>query len=324
MRLDSEKLSDKKVLVTGAAGFIGSHITDELIKADVHVIGIDNLYHGLLNNLENAFKSSKFTFFQSDIRDSAFLIEICRDIDLIYHEAAFTSAKQSVIMPRLCNDINVNGTINVLNAARINDVNQVIYASTAALYADDSELPKQEGMLPKPKTPYGVSKHAAEEYMISFNEIYGLNTTALRYFNVYGLRQRETDYGGVMSIFLNKIFKGDKELTIYGDGTQTRDFIYIKDIVKANLMVAYHPKSIGKVFNVATNNPVDINYLTDLIVRFSNMPNIEIQYAPKRGTDILHSYADISKIKKEIGFEPDYSIDQGIPEYISQFKNLTK
>lgn len=322
--MNLEKFKDKLVVVTGCAGFIGSHLTDSILDAGAKVIGIDNLYNGLISNLDSALKNSNFKFYQGDVRDSTFLVETFKGVDLVYHEGAFISVQQSRIMPELCNDVNVNGTLNVLNAARINDVEQVIFASSAALYADDLELPKHEKMFRDPNTPYGVSKLAGEVYLLSFFKTYGLKTTPLRYFNVYGPRQRNTEYAGVMALFIENILRYGKEPTIFGDGTQTRDFVYIKDVVKANLMVAFHPKAAGEIFNVATSNPIDINTLTKLILKYTEREDLSIKYGPKRPGDIIHSYADISKIQNIIGYKPDNSIEEGISEYISYLKPLIK
>lgn len=320
---NTEKFKGKKIVVTGCAGFIGSHITDALLDSGAQVIGIDNLYNGLTINLHDALENPRFEFNQADVQDLSFLIQKFKDIDIVYHEAAFISVHQSTNMPELCNNVNVNGTINVLNAARINNLDQVIFASSAALYADDLELPKHEKMFRDPKTPYGVSKLAGEVYLQAYYKTYGLNTTALRYFNVYGPRQRDTEYAGVMALFINNILKNNREPTIFGDGTQTRDFIYVKDVVKANLMVAYHPKAYGEIFNVATGKYIDINKLTKLILKYTKREDMNINYGPKRLGDILHSYADINKIKEKIGFKPDYEIEKGLREYVSSCrKNL--
>ena len=321
MSANLEDFKDKKIAVTGCAGFIGSHLTDELLKLGANVIGIDNLYNGLINNLNNALKSPKFKFYQEDIRDGSFLIELFRDVDVIFHEAAFISVHLSTEMPEYCNDVNVNGTLNVLNAARINDVKRVIFASSAALYADDMELPKHEKMVTTPKTPYGVSKLAGETYSLAFYETYGLKTTSLRYFNVYGPRQRNTSYAGVIALFLEKVLRNGTDPTIFGDGKQTRDFIFVKDVVKANLMVAYNPNAIGEIFNVATGSPIDINSITKLILKYTKRPDLTVNYGPERLGDILHSYADISKIKIKIGFKPNYSINNGLLEYINYLTN---
>lgn len=322
LSLNLEKFNERRIAVTGCAGFIGSHITDALLDAGAIVIGIDNLYNGLISNIESHLKNPNFTFYQADVIDHSFLIEIFKNIDYVYHEAAFISVHLSTKMPEFCHEVNATGTINVLNAARINDVEQVIFASSAALYADDLELPKHEKMMRYPKTPYGVSKLAGESYMLSFYETYGMKTTSLRYFNVYGIRQRNTAYAGVMALFIENLLKSGKKPIIFGDGTQTRDFIYVKDVVKANLMVAGHPNAAGNVYNVATAKPIDINSLTKLILKYTQLEHIGFDYGPIRIGDILHSYADISKIKSEIAFEPDYSIEKGLAEYIKDLKRL--
>jgi nucleoside-diphosphate-sugar epimerase len=156
--------------------------------------------------------------------------------------------------------------------------------------------------------------------MLSYYDTYGLKTTPLRYFNVYGIRQRNTAYAGVMALFIENILRNGTEPTIFGDGTQTRDFVYIKDVVKANLLVAYHPNAAGEIFNVATSNPIDINSLTRLILKYTGREDLKINYGPERAGDILHSYADISKIKDKIGFKPDYDVERGVSEYISELK----
>lgn len=320
MSLNLDKFKDKKVIVTGSAGFIGSHLTDALLDAGAKVIGIDNLYNGLMNNLESALKNPNFKFIQADIRDGSFLIELFKDVNLIYHEGAFISVHQSIRMPEHCNDVNVSGTVNVLNAARINDVDQVIFASSAALYSDDLELPKHEKMFRNPNTPYGVSKLAGEVYLTTYYKTYGLKTTPLRYFNVYGPRQRQTEYAGVMALFIGNILSQNKQPIIFGDGTQTRDFVYVKDVVKANLMVAYNDNAYGEIFNVATGNPIDIKTLTILILKYIEREDLGYTFGPERQGDIKHSYADISKIKERIGFKPSYTIEAGLKEYITEIK----
>ena len=226
----------------------------------------------------------------------------------------------SIQMPEYCNDVNVSGTVNVLNAARINDVDQVIFASSAALYSDDLELPKHEKMFRNPNTPYGVSKLAGEVYLTTYYKTYGLKTTPLRYFNVYGPRQRQTEYAGVMALFIGNILSHNKQPIIFGDGTQTRDFVYVKDVVKANLMVAYNDNAYGEIFNVATGNPIDIKTLTILILKYIEREDLGYTFGPERQGDIKHSYADISKIKERIGFKPSYTIEAGLKEYITEIK----
>lgn len=315
-----QKIEEKNILVTGCAGFIGSHLTENLVNLGARVIGIDNFYNGLTANLKNFIDKPNFKFYQGDVRDGAFLHEIVKGIDIIFHVGAFISVQLSLKMSELCNDINVNGTLNILNAARLNDVDRVIFSSSAALYGDNPELPKHEKMYPESLTPYGVSKLAGESYMITFFKAYGLKTTALRYFNVYGPRQRRNAYSGVISVFAEEILQQGKNPTIYGDGTQTRDFVFVKDVVKANILAATHSKSAGEVFNVATGKSIDINGLTKLILKYSNREDLKIKYAPPRKGDILHSQANISKIQKMLGFKPDYTTEKGLKIYIDYLK----
>lgn len=311
-----KNIKDKNILITGSAGFIGSHLTETLVKANVNVIGIDNFYNGLSDNLKNFIDKPNFKFYQGDIRDGEFIQEISKDIDIIFHVGAFISAQLSLKMSELCNDVNVKGTLNLLNAARLNDVERFVFSSSSALYGDGPELPKHERMYPDSLTPYGVSKLAGESYTTTFYKVYGLKTTALRYFNVYGPRQRNTEYAGVISLFTEGILREGKNPIIYGDGNQTRDFIYVNDIVKANILAATHSKSVGQIFNVATEKSIDINSLTKLILKYTNREDLEIKYAPPRKGDILYSQADITKIQMMLGFKPKYTIEEGLKEYI--------
>jgi nucleoside-diphosphate-sugar epimerase len=226
-------ISGKKILVTGAAGFIGSNLTDSLLDLGAEVIGFDNMFNGRIENLSKALKNPKFKFIKGDVRDLDMLINVLKGVNIIFHEAAFTSVPQSVQMPQLCNDINVSGMINILNAARIRDVEKVVFASSSSIYGDTPTLPKHEDMHLDPISPYGVSKMAAEAYMTSYYRVYGMNTTSLRYFNVFGPRQKDSPYSGVIAIFVSKILNGENP-TIFGDGTQSRDFTYVKDVIKAN------------------------------------------------------------------------------------------
>ncbi len=319
-----KELVGKKVVVTGAAGFIGSHLCETLIEYGAEVIGVDNLSNGDINNLSKIIKNPKFKFCIGDVCDTSFMIEITRGAEIIFHEGAFISVTQSLLTPELCHNVNVTGTVNVLNAARINDVKSVVFASSAAVYGNTEVLPITESIYPAPISPYGVSKWAAESYVVMYHKAYGLKTTALRYFNVYGPRQRNNQYAGVISIFAKRMIEENKNPVIYGDGTQTRDFIYVLDVVKANILSAVHQDSGGKFYNVATGKSIDLNSLTKLMVKIVGNPNIKIEYAEARKGDILHSQADISKIIRDIGFVADYTIEQGLTNYIHFFKSLVK
>jgi len=305
-------------VVTGAAGFIGSNLVDTLLNLGAKVIAIDNLYNGKIENLENALQHSDFKFYRGDIRDLNFLLDIFKDIDIIYHQAAFTSVPQSVLMPGNCNDVNVNGTLNVLNAARRCDVGDIIYASSSAVYGDTPTLPKSEEMPRVPISPYGVAKLACEAYMEVFYKVYGLKTTSLRYFNVYGPRQKDSPYSGVIAIWLGCILRNE-DLYIFGDGNHSRDFTYIKDVIDANLLAAeYH--AAGEILNIGAGSPITLTELAKIMLSLSKKENLKINYTDPRPGDIVHSYADISKAKKLLKFDPKYNQEEGLKDYFEWYQ----
>jgi nucleoside-diphosphate-sugar epimerase len=313
-------MKDKTIVVTGAAGFIGSNLTDALLDQGAKVIGLDNLWNGRMENLDLALKHPNFTFVKGDIRDFNLLIDLFHDVDIIYHEAAFTSVPQSIKMPQLCNDVNVTGTLNILNAARVRDVDKVVFASSSSVYGDTPTLPKHEKMRLDPISPYGVAKQAAEAYMVSYHRVYGMNTTALRYFNVFGRRQKDSPYSGVIAIFISCILEG-KNPVIFGDGQQSRDFTYIKDVIRANILAGQSQASAGKVLNIAAGKPISLIDLTNLMIDLSGHKNLQIEYGPIRTGDILHSYGDIAQAKDILGFEAEFDAVSGFKEYFSYFKN---
>jgi nucleoside-diphosphate-sugar epimerase len=309
---------DKKIVVTGAAGFIGSNLVDKLLELGAKVVAIDNLYNGRIENLEIASQNPNFTFYRSDIRDLNFLIDVFRDVEIIYHQAAFTSVPQSVIMPSNCNDVNVNGTLNVLNAARKCDVRKIIYASSSAVYGDTPTLPKREDMPRVPISPYGVAKLACEAYMEAYHNVYGLNTTSLRYFNVYGPRQKDSPYSGVIAIWLGCVLRNEG-LVIFGDGKNSRDFTYIKDVLEANILAAQHDAA-GEIINIGAGSPITLTELAKIMLRVANKESLNITYADPRPGDIIHSYADFSKGKKLLKFEPKYNQEEGLKDYFKWYQ----
>jgi len=307
----------KRVVVTGAAGFIGSNLTDKLLELGAEVIGIDNLFSGRLDNLEEAFKNKNFDFQKGDVRDLNFLLDIFNDINIIYHEASFVSVPQSVKMPSSCNDFNVNGILNILNAARKKDIDNIIFASSAAVYGDTPTLPKTEDMRRIPLSPYGVSKLACEAYIQSYHHIYGLNASCLRYFNIYGPRQRDSPYSGVIAIWMGRIIRNE-DLIIFGDGENIRDFTYVKDVVQANLLASEH-KIGGEILNIACGSPITLTELAKLMLKLANKENLKIHYTDPRPGDILHSYGDMSKAKKMIGFEAKFNQEEGLRDYFKWY-----
>jgi len=317
-----EKFKYNNCLVTGCAGFIGSHISEELLKLKFKVIGIDNLYTGSLNNISSFSLNNRFEFKNIDIRNKDLLFNIENPIDIIFHQAAMVNVLESVKNPQLCYEINVNGTINILELARKKDVERIIFASSAAVYGNDPNLPKTENMIPSPSSPYGISKLECEKKIKEFSINYGIKSIILRYFNVYGPRQGSSPYSGVISLFITRILK-DQDLIIYGDGYQTRDFIYVKDVVKANILSSTFnfQKELSETFNVATGNPIDLNSLVNIIIKLTNKNNIKIIYKEEREGDIKHSFADINKIKNKLKFNPNYSLETGLNELILYFSN---
>ena len=310
-------IKEKRIVVTGAAGFIGSNLTDNLLEQGAEVIGIDNLFNGRIENLNEAFKHDNFKFYKGDIRDLNFLLDIFEGIDIVYHLAAFTSVPQSIKMPENCNDVNVNGILNVLNAARRMDVEKIIYASSSSVYGDTPTLPKKEDMCRLPISPYGVAKLACEAYMQVYHQVYGLKTTSLRYFNVYGPRQKDSTYSGVIAIWFGNIIR-DEDLIIFGDGKNSRDFTYIKDVIQANLLVAKQDVA-GEIFNIGAGLPITLTNLATLLLKLMHKEHLKIKYTVPRPGDILHSYADISKANRLLKFEPKYNQEKGLEDYLKWY-----
>jgi UDP-glucose 4-epimerase len=308
----------KRIVVTGAAGFIGSNLTDKLLELGAEVIGIDNLFSGRLDNLEDAFKNKYFDFQKGDVRDLNFLLDVFQDIDIIYHEASFVSVPQSVKMPSSCNDFNVNGILNLLNAARKKDIDNIIFASSASVYGDTPTLPKTEDMRRIPLSPYGVTKLACEAYIQSYHHVYGLNASCLRYFNIYGPRQRDSPYSGVIAIWMGRIIRNE-DLTIFGDGENIRDFTYVKDVVQANLLASEHNIG-GEILNIACGSPITLTELAKLMLKLANKENLKINYTDPRPGDILHSYGDMSKAKELIGFEAKFNQEEGLRDYFKWYR----
>ncbi|MFX0101474.1 MAG: NAD-dependent epimerase/dehydratase family protein [Candidatus Hodarchaeota archaeon] len=314
--MNLEKISDKNVVVTGAAGFIGSHLVDKLVELGNNVIGIDNFLSGRRENLSNALKKSNFKLAEGDIRDLEFLSTHFKEMDVIFHEAALTSVPGSVEDPKLCNEINVTGTLNVLEISRKHDISKVVFASSCAIYGDSQNLPNKEDMGVNPVSPYGVSKLAAEAYVKAFHETYGLDTTALRYFNVFGPRQRDNPYSGVIAIFFGCISR-KQGLNVFGDGKQTRDFVYVKDVVDANLLASTSELARGKIINVPGGSPITINELARTILDITGNNGLNINHKPPREGDILHSHGDISRANALLGFTPKFNMKSGLKDYLN-------
>jgi len=307
------------ILITGAAGFIASHIIEQLFNScDEKIIGIDNFYSGTKENikyLQSIDKNSQLHFIETDIRDPAAIQQIFKEngITQVYHLAAIVSVVESIHNPLLSHEVNVKGTLNILEASRQHRVNRVVFSSSAAVYGDEPTQPKNEDSLLKPISPYGYDKLMGEQYMKLYSDLYGVETVVLRYFNVYGPRQSATsDYSGVISIF-DKKFKNNETPNIYGDGEQYRDFIHVKDVAKINIKVMDTPNISGETFCVGTTQKTSINDLFHLMNKKYNK-NLQANYLPARDGDIKESVCDNSKIKDILCMTEFYKFEKGVME----------
>ena len=312
------KLKFNKALVTGGAGFIGSHLVDALLSEGNEVTVLDNLSTGRLSNLEHII--DRITFYQGDLRNQEILTNAAKDCDIIFHQAAVVSVPSTVDDPVDSAMVNEIGTLLVLEAARKNNIKKVIFASSCAVYGDDPDIPKHESMTPKPKSPYAVQKLSGEFYARLYFDLFSIESVCLRYFNVYGPRQDPSSpYSGVISIFMTQAF-AKKTPVIYGDGNQYRDFVFVKDVVRFNLLAASADEAIGKTFNVGTGKFTRINRLWEMIRRLEGF-NIEPEYERARPGDIRESVASIDYAKKTLGFEPEYSFENGLKETFDWYQD---
>ena len=299
----------KKCLVTGGAGFIGSNLVERLLGASFQVQVLDNLSSGLLQNLE-PFREY-IDFKQGDVRDLAILQEMMSGVEVVFHQAAVVSVPQSIEDPIEAAMVNDLGTLNILEAARHSGVRRVVFASSCAVYGDLPQLPKKEEMDTKPLSPYAASKLHGETYARLYKDLYGLETVCLRYFNVYGPRQDPSSpYSGVISIFMDKAARG-KPPTIYGDGEQCRDFVYVADVVQANLLAAQRENISSVVINVGTGKSVTVNTLWKNIAELAGVQGEPVR-ANFRPGDIRQSVAEISRAHELLDFEPGYSLEEGL------------
>ncbi len=298
----------KKYVITGGAGFIGSHIAEHLSAEGHQVIVLDSLRTGFEKNLQGL----NVQFVNGDIRDKNLVEELVQGANAIFHLAALVSVPESLLRLDECIDINTIGTINILEAARKNNGCKVVLSSSAANYGNNPVLPKVETMIPEPMTPYAITKLDGEFYLKMYQDQWNVPTASLRYFNVFGPRQNpQSAYAAAVPIFINKALQNEP-ITIYGDGSQTRDFIYVKDVVKANILAS----QIGdETYNVALGYSTSILELAEKIIRITNSKS-QIQFLEERSGDIKHSKANPKKFN-DLGFQPDHSIDSALEETIS-------
>ncbi|TAM45925.1 MAG: NAD-dependent epimerase/dehydratase family protein [Gammaproteobacteria bacterium] len=299
-----------KYLVTGGAGFIGSHLVEALVRDGHAVRVLDNFSTGRRENLA-AVPGAQLEIIEGDIRDAALLSRCASEVDGIFHQAALVSVQESIERPDLSADINARSTVNVLQAARAAGVKRVVLASSAAVYGDNPNLPLRESEPPSPLSPYGLDKLYGEKAGEVYHALFGMYVAALRYFNVYGPRQRpDSPYSGVISIFMDAVSRG-RPVTIYGDGGQSRDFVHVQDVVQANRLAMQVPLTGYQVFNVANGQSVALKELLDLVWLTLDRKT-GIAYAPARPQDIRHSRADIGRIRAALGYRSRWTLREGL------------
>jgi nucleoside-diphosphate-sugar epimerase len=310
-------------LVTGGAGFIGSHLVHTLLRQGFTVRVLDNFSTGKRENLEGLkeqFGSARFEVLEGDLRDASLVAEAVRGVEVVFHEAAFVSVPQSMDDPQTCFDINITGTSRLLDAARAAGVQRAVIASSAAVYGHSDALPLVEETPLQPLSPYAVSKRVDEMYAELFSTSFDFEVVALRYFNVYGPRQRpDSMYAAAVPIFARNLLDG-KPVTIYGDGGQTRDLINVRDVVRANLIASAHPNAAGKIFNICTG--VETRLLDLLDIMYELVPNApKAEFAPPRPGDVYRSVGSPQKAADEIGFVAQVSLVDGLKETIDWMRS---
>ncbi|NUP12398.1 MAG: SDR family NAD(P)-dependent oxidoreductase [Polyangiaceae bacterium] len=311
-----------KVLVTGGAGFIGSHIVERLVREGHQVVAYDNLASGKRENLAHVGEikgAGELELVVADVRDAPQLDYYASGCDVIFHEAAVVSVPYSVEHPQETHDVNIQGTLNVLHSAKRRSVKRVVFACSAAVYGEDPEMPKRETMRAAPMSPYGIEKITGEYYMSVWTQLYGVETVSLRYFNVFGERQDPASpYSGVISIFVDRVLKGSG-VTIFGDGLQYRDFVYVGNVVDANIRAATTPGIGGRAYNVGCGQKTTLLDLLSTIERIAGS-KVERTMAPPRAGDIRESIADIGRISDELGYRPTVGVEEGLRRLIEYVK----
>lgn len=309
----------KKAIVTGGAGFIGSHIIEELINLGINTISIDDYFAGKEENLSHLKHLPNFCEVKCDITDYNKLEQYFEGVDIVFHQAA---SKKTICLndPRRDLEINAEGTFNLLELSLKYNVRKFIHASTGSVYGEAQYFPQDENHPLNPTSYYGVSKLAGEKYVNAFNHLYGLNTTILRYFHIYGARQESTDVGGVVSIFIRRMLE-EKDITIFGDGTQERSFTYVKDVVRANLLSAINKKATGQVYNCASGITITIEQLANMVIKILGIKNQKINYDEWMIGDIKVFNIDNSKIVKDLGIDFLKDFDRGLKLTVEWARN---
>ena len=326
--MEYQRISGKKVLVTGGAGFIGSNLCEDLLKYDNQVVCLDNFATGYKHNIENFLSNPHFKLIEGDIRDLATCQEACTGIDIVLHQAALGSVPRSINDPITTNDVNISGFLNMLVAARDQKVQRFVYAASSSTYGDSTALPKVEEHIGKPLSPYAITKYVNELYAEIFFKTYGLETIGLRYFNVFGRRQDPNGaYAAVIPLFV-KQFMHYESPVINGDGTNTRDFTYIDNVIQMNHLASTTTNfdALGEVFNTAVGDRNTILYVAELIRSYLSkkdpkIANVIIHFGPDREGDIPHSHASIRKAQQILSYDPSTNLKKGVHFALEWYTN---
>ncbi|QSE98418.1 SDR family oxidoreductase [Fulvivirga lutea] len=305
----------KKVIVTGGAGFIGSNLVEALLNDErvEHVRVIDNMSNGYRSNLDEFNDHPKFDFEEADIRDYDKMVELTKGYDVISHQAALGSVPRSIENPMLTTSVNIDGTVNILHAAVINKIDRVLLACSSSTYGDSPTLPKKEDVIGNPLSPYAITKFAIEQYAAVFKKTYDLDFIGFRYFNVFGPKQSpDNPYAAVIPIFCKAFLEGDSP-TINGDGVTSRDFTYVTNAVQANVLGIFteDDEALNQIYNVACGEQTSLNEMVEILKEVSKK-DIQAQYGPERKGDVKHSKADIAKISKLLGYQPEVYFKEGL------------
>ena len=320
------ELSNKTILVTGGAGFIGSNLCEALLEKGNKVVCLDNFATGKRENLEQLLKDTNFTLIEGDIRKLEDCLNATKGVEYVLHQAALGSVPRSIKDPITSNEVNVSGFLNMLVASRDNGVKRFVYAASSSTYGDSESMPKVEHVIGKPLSPYAITKYVNELYADIFSKTYGLETIGLRYFNVFGRRQDPNGaYAAVIPKFVSQLSMG-KSPVINGDGNFSRDFTYIDNVIQANLLslVTTNEKAINTVYNVAYGDRNTLNdlmkYLKEYLSEFdSKISTIQVIYGPNRAGDIPHSHASIAKAKEYLNYNPEFTLQQGLKEAVKWY-----
>ena len=325
-----EKLENKKILVTGGAGFIGSNLVEKLLELGTIVTVLDNFSTGYKHNIEPFFNNKNFTLIEGDIRDLKTCKKACKYQDYVLHEAALGSVPRSINDPITSNEVNVNGFLNILISAKDAGVKRLIYAASSSTYGDSKSIPKVENIIGNPLSPYAITKYVNELYADIFKKIYNFDTIGLRYFNVFGRKQDPNGaYAAVIPKFVIQLLNHQSP-TINGDGSYSRDFTYIDNVIQMNLLALTTDKeeALNQIYNTAVGDRTTIKDMAELLKKYLSVydpeiSQIEIQYGPNRQGDVPHSLASIDKAQKNLGYQPSHIFSKGLKEAVDWYwKNL--